>query len=236
MPRSNNIVALAVVSSAELICKDEALTRLQQGAVQQYERLRSIRNEETIRGLLLGLTLHRIKASLPHGEFGKWHTANLPRFGNRWVNYLMRLSLVFIQEAKATKPMLLTVAGDQTELALDTMEGAQRAFMQKVFKFAGEHSLSELLDKHGIKETAKIGGARAKSGKGDKPAKVDPEQLYHQSRDDIGSALDRLETLLVKENALQHLAGHKEEINGVVHALEQLTAKVGKAAKPLLKK
>lgn len=229
----NTIVALSLINSADLIAKDDALERLQAGAVMQYQRLRSIRNEETLRGLMLGLMLHRIKHSLPYGDFGKWTATNMPRFGTRWVNYLMRLSLVFVEECKVTKPHLLAVPGDQTELQLDGLQGMQRTFMVKALKFVGDHSLSELLDKHGIKETAKVGGARA-SGK-PKPVTLDAEQLYLQARDEIGLTLNQAETLLLKENRLQHLAGHPDEIAGVVAALAELHAKVSKAAKPLMK-
>lgn len=235
MPKPNNTVALALVSSTELVAKDDALSRLQAEAIHQFERLRCIRHEETLRGLMLGLMLHRIKASLPYGEFGKWQKANTSTISARWVNYLMRLALVFVEASKLTKPMLLALPGDQTELELDTLQGQQRSFVERAQKFIGALSLSELLDKHGIKETAKLGGARAKTGKGEKPANLDPEQLYHQSRDEIGGALDRLETLLLRENRLQHLLGHDEEIRGVVESLKSLAAKIGKAAKPLLK-
>lgn len=234
MSKPNTTVALALVSSGELVAKNDQLAQLQQAAILQFARLRSIRHEETLRGLMLGLMLHRIKASLPYGDFGKWIKANNASVKDRWVNYLMRLSLVFVSSSKLTKPMLLALPGDQTELQLDTMEGQQRAFMEKAMKFVGEHSLSELLDKHGIKETKKLGGAREKGGAA-KAEVIDPEQLHQQARDEIGGALDRIETLLLKDNALQHLAGHAEEIRGVVESLNELAAKVSKAARPLLR-
>jgi len=44
------------------------------------------------------------------------------------------------------------------------------------------------------------------------------------------------ESLLLKENRLQHLSGHPEEIAGVVISLRELADKVEAAAKPFLKK
>ena len=69
-----------------------------------------------------------------------------------------------------------------------------------------------------------------------KPASQNPEQLYLLARDEIGSVLDRAEALFIKENRLQHMAGHPEEIRGVVDGLRALADKVDAAAKPLLRK
>ena len=232
--KPNSLTALALINSAEIKATGTDLDLLKQSALQQFARLRSIRQEETLRGLLLGLTLHRIKASLPHGEFGAFIKASPTGFGDRWVNYLMRLALVFVDKSRATKPELLALPGDQAELALDGMAGAQRAFTEKAMKFVGELSLAELLDKHGIKETKKLGGTREPGDPPAPPAPLTAEQLYLQSRDEIGGALDRVESLLVKENLLQHLSGHPEEIQGVVDYLRATAAKVEAAAKPLL--
>ena len=149
-PMTQTTHALALISSADLKVSADNLALLQQSVTDQFRRLRALRGEEALRGLLLGLTLHRVKASLPHGEFGGWAKQHAT-FGDRWVNYLMKLSLIFIDKAKATKPELLALPGDQTELSLDGMEGAQRTFMTKALKFVGEESLSDLLIKHGIK-------------------------------------------------------------------------------------
>jgi hypothetical protein len=113
--------------------------------------MRRLRGEEALRGLLVGMALVRIKHSMPHGTFGPWVQENITAFGDRWASYLMRLGLAFAEKAKVTKPELLAIPGDQTELALDTMEGAQRRFVEKAVKFVGELSLNELLIKYGIK-------------------------------------------------------------------------------------
>jgi hypothetical protein len=233
MSKTNTLTALAIINSAEIKASGTDLDLLKQSAIQQFMRLRCLRGEETLRGLLLGLTLHRIKASLPYGEFGTFIKASPTGFSDRWVNYLMRLALVFVDKSRATKPELLALPGDQAELALDGMAGAQRAFTEKAMKFVGDLSLAELLEKYGIKETKKLGGAREAGAK----IPVEPitaEQLYLQSRDEIGGAIERAENLLLKENILQHLAGHPEEIRGVVDALHTLAQKVAKAAAPLL--
>ena len=57
----------------------------------------------------------------------------------------------------------------------------------------------------------------------------------HEGEQDMLTAFLGAEELLLKENAMQHLAGYPHEIRGVVEALNELSTKVSKAAKPLLR-
>jgi hypothetical protein len=107
-------------------------------------------------GILAGLTLHRVKASLPHGKFGAWVAqistsgGNLPAVKKSQASNYMRLALVFVEKAKVQKPDLLALPGDQT--ALELGDNAQHArFLGKLNGFVGDLSLNELLIKHGIK-------------------------------------------------------------------------------------
>lgn len=205
MAKPNTVSALALIGSSELKADSKQLALLQASAAEQFRRLRLLREEEALRGLLLGLTLHRVKASLPHGQFGKWSKAQAT-FGERWVNYLMKLALVFIDKAKATKPELLACPGDQTELTLDTLEGEQRRFVQKATKFVGKNSLAELLDLHGIKETKKLGGKRTASNEAEEPTeKATPEQLSLRAREDLAQFVTLGRQLLLADNVCQHL-------------------------------
>lgn len=206
MAKTNTVSALALIGSSELKADSKQLALLQASAAEQFRRLRLLREEEALRGLLLGLTLHRVKASLPHGQFGKWSKAQAT-FGERWVNYLMKLALVFIDKAKATKPELLACPGDQTELTLDTLEGEQRRFVQKATKFVGKHSLAELLDLHGIKETKKLGGKRTAGCDDDdsEETKATPEQLTARAREDLAQFVTLGRQLLIADNVCQHL-------------------------------
>jgi hypothetical protein len=231
MAKPNTVSALALIGSSELKADAKQLALLQASAAEQFRRLRLLREEEALRGLLLGLTLHRVKASLPHGHFGKWAKAQAT-FGERWVNYLMKLALVFIDKAKATKPELLACPGDQTELTLDTLEGEQRRFVQKATKFVGKHSLAELLDLHGIKETKKLGGKR---DKGDDDTPATPEQLAQQTRDEIGTGIQSLEQLLITENRLQYVVADEDFLRGTVESLQTLHAKTAELVAKLTK-
>lgn len=237
MAKPNTISALSIVGSAELKADTEQLSLLQASAVEQFRRMRAMREEEALRGVLLGLTLHRVKASLPHGEFGKWAKMHAT-FGERWVNYLMKLALIFIDKSKATKPELLACPGDQIALAIDGMEGEQRRFVTKAKKFVGELSLAELLDKYEIKTGKKLGGAREKGEEEQTPPT--PEELAQQTRDEIGTGIQKLEQLLITENRLQYVVGETDFLRGTVESLETLhaktaalVAKLTKTAKPV---
>jgi hypothetical protein len=110
--------------------------------------------------------------------------------------------------------------------------------MAKLAKFVGEKSLNELLRDYGIKGAPQIGGKRdagASSEDDSPPAALDPEELYQQARDEIGGLIERGELLLLTENRLQYLAGHPDEIKGVVSGLRTLADKVEAAARPFLK-
>lgn len=233
MPNPNTSTAIALIKDPELRVRDAHLAELQAATLAQFQHIKRIRGEETIRGLLAGMMLLRIKESMP-GGFVRWVEKDLHQFGRRWVNYLMRLAIVFTAKSRVTKPMMLQLPGDQTELQIESLQGTQRAFMEKALKFCGELSLTELLEKYGIKESKALGGKRERST--EEPAvELSGEDLYLIARDEIGAALERAEMLFVTENRLQHLAGHPEEIRGVVKSLRDLADKVEAAAKPILK-
>lgn len=233
MNQDNNN-AIALIGSADLRVKDNELELLKASAAQQFSRLRALRNEEALRGLLLGLTLHRIKASMAYGDFGGWAKQHAT-FGERWTSYLMKLAVTFVTVTKATKPELLALPGDQTELRLEDLEGAQRSFYTKASKFVADQSLNELLGAHGIKEQKKLGGTRelSPSGEGAKPAPT-PEQLAHSTRDEIGSGIERLEQLLIKEARLAYVAGDHDFLRGVAASLGELALKVDVSVRDLI--
>lgn len=230
MAKPTTTTALAVISSSELKADAKQLALLQNSVVAQFRRLHQMREEEALRGLLLGLTLHRVKASLPHGEFGKWAKTHAT-FGERWVNYLMKLALVFIDKAKATKPELLACPGDQAELALEGMEGEQRRFTAKARKFVGKLNLSELLDAHDIKGGKKLGSAREA---GEAPAEPTPEERALQTAEELGAWLTQGRQMLITENVCQHLSA--DQIRSVADSLNALRTDFRSGLGDLLKK
>jgi len=149
--------ALTILASPELAVAHDGIAKLQAAAVAQVEAV--VRSQRfTAQGAILaGLTLHRVKASIPHGSFGGFIAQKLTGINN-WkpgtakvnASYYMRIATLFVERARVTKPDLLALPGDQTTLTLgDTHEA--RALVAKLEKFVGECSLDELLIKHGIK-------------------------------------------------------------------------------------
>lgn len=235
-PTKEKPSASIVLKSRETFAVME-IAQLQTVAIDQLAAIPRLQREASLRAILCGLTLHRVKATLPHGDWMPWLKqiattgSNLP--GRQQCNFYMRLAEVAVEKMKATRPELLALPGDQSELTLDTADGQTRVFIEKLTKFVGGRSLNELLDDHGIKNAKQLGGKRV-AGDDGAPTPT-AEDLYTQSRDEIGGMIQRAETLFFTENRLQYLAGHPEEITGVVSGLRSLADKVEAAAKTILK-
>ena len=245
--------ALVLVNTPEWAVAGDEVKHLQDLAVEQLGAISKMENAAAMGSIIAGLTLHRVKASMKHGTFGKWLDqirtggANLEKrpsgsfleVTQRHAQRYMSLALHFLDECKVQLPELLALPGDQ--LTLDLADGHDHNdLLVKLRKFCGSCSLNELLIKHDIKSvglkkelTAQKAGEEKAAGAAAAPPT--PEELYEQSRDEVGSALLRLETLLIEENRLQYLAGHPE-LRGGVDSLKSLSKKVLKAARPLLKK
>lgn len=148
--------ALTVLAAPELRVAKDDLKKLQAAAVAQLRAVAEMDSNAAKAAILCGLTLHRVKASMP-GNFREWVEEMLPK-GNMWTpktavknaSYYMRLALAFLEKTKLAKPDLLAL-GDGTA-ALDlTDKATAKKFLAKLTEFIGEHSTNELLIKHGIK-------------------------------------------------------------------------------------
>ncbi len=114
-----------------------------------------LEGEAALRAIFAGVALHRIKASLKHGEFGPWLSSQEDVAKKSQVNNYMRLASVFLEKTRATKAELLALTGSNE--ALFTPGEEARSFVAKVEKFVGESSLNELLIKYGIKGVVREG-------------------------------------------------------------------------------
>lgn len=228
-PSKKDTSALVLLQDRQISASVE-LTKLQAAALHQLDTLARLNREAPVRAILVGLTLHKIKAVLKRGEFIPWIKQHVKGRGYVQCTYYMRLAVAFAEKTRVTKPEILAIAGDQTELAIEPADDTARRMMEKITKFVGESNLSELLDRYRIKETKKLGGAREGNDSEDVPEETDPEELYEQARDAIGAVLTSAEELLIRDNRLQHLAGHPEEIRGVVESLRRLAERVEAAA------
>jgi hypothetical protein len=153
MSKTNN--ALALVSQPEFAVAKDGLAKLKEAAVLQASAISELESKAALGAIIAGLTFHRVKASLNHGEFGPWIAQISTSGGNLNIkksqaNHYMRLAMVFLEKAKVQKPDLLALPGDQ--MALEVGDGhPARQFFTKAQKFVGDLSLNELLIKHGIK-------------------------------------------------------------------------------------
>jgi len=195
-----------LVEDTKVLAKSRELADLQRDTLQQLGIMSGLRREEALRGLLVGAALLRIKASIGHGNFMPWVKANVTTIGQRWVNYLMRLALVFFAKSRVLKSELLALPGDQLNLAIEGKEGMQRQMVEKAVKFVGDLSIAELLEKHGIKDTKKLGGARDKKEGDEAPATIDPEQLAANARAALSDVHETLRQLLLTDNVCQYLS------------------------------
>ena len=152
-----SIHALNILASSELVVAQDGLTQLEDAAISQVLAVARSQRFTAQGAILAGITLHRVKASLPHGQFGPFLAQKLakltfwtPGYAKVCASYYMRLATVFIERAKVTKPDILALPGDQTTLTLGDSHEA-RALVGKLEKFVADCSLDELLIKYGIK-------------------------------------------------------------------------------------
>ncbi len=145
--------ALTVLAAPELAVEKPNLKKLQAAAVEQCAAVGQMESKAAMGAVLAGITLHRVKASMPHGKFGPWVESNSHSGANlkqRQCNYYMRLAQVFLEKARVQTPDLLALPGDQNALA-EGGTAATKRFIAKLGTFVGDLSLTELLIKHGIK-------------------------------------------------------------------------------------
>lgn len=88
------------------------------------------------------------KANAAHGEFKPWVRTHVGERAYRSVAYYMQLGLRFAEKSKITNEEFLQLA---TLNPKGAKSGPAKSAFEKVEKFIGEHSLTELLIKHGVK-------------------------------------------------------------------------------------
>jgi hypothetical protein len=235
MPKDTHTttIARATVAHPELKTTDERLAIIQTMAVEHFATMRRIRGDESRHGLAAGMLLLTIKENLGHGEFGTWADANIVGFGKTYRAYLMKLALEFIAKMDVSRPELLAVRGDQMELAIEKREALVARFESRVAKFIGDLSLAELFEKHGIKETKKLGGARDKADATPAP-EPSADQLAAQTRDEIGAAIERLEGMILHEGRLSHVISDHDFLRGVATSLGDIALKADRTIRELL--
>ena len=231
MPKGNHRpskkAALVVLSDKTL--STIPVEQLQAIAIEQIRTIARIEQSTAMRAILLGLTLHKVKASLAHGKFTKWIKSKVTLEGNLWTpattkknaSFFMRLASVAAEKARLTKPELLALPGDQTELTLDTAEGDSRRFVSKITKFIGEKSLNELLRLHGIKDTKPPTKPRADDDD-DEKAETAPEVTAQIWREGISEWIESGRYQLLEE--APNVALQTDQLRNIEGVLTKLLA------------
>ena len=230
---NKNTHALAILGDRALSYDQAMLPKIQAAALQQLAEVARLGRERGARAVLAGLALCRVKASLKHGQFLPWLKDNVG-VGKTACNDYMRLALAFVEKSGVSKPDLLALPGDQTSLAIDAGDEAQRRFFTKLEKFVGQSSLSELLAKHDIKGQPKLGGARLPEGQDEDElgSDPDPEALAAQKREEISAWLAQGRALLVSENACQFLGA--DDQRSVLDGIDALRTDLREALRHLI--
>jgi hypothetical protein len=227
---------VAVVFNDSKLTAAALLTKFQAATIDAIEQIARFEKLNIERRLGVGIALRIVKASLPHGQFTTWLKANVKEAGYTQCTYMMRLAETFVEEVGLGRATVKAIGEGKVSLKVKE-KGRPTAVQKAATEFIGGLTWGELLMKHDIKADPKKKAKDEPAGDDEPaPAKtLSPEEQYEQSRDELGSLIDRAETLLLKENRLQHLAGHPEEIAGVVAGLRDLATKVEAAAGPLIK-
>lgn len=232
MAKAEEISTALVVADARLTKKNQ-LASFQKKTAKQVALIGKTEKDNVTRRLFVGLALHVIKESLPFGEWTPWTEKHvLTETSQRQMHYMMSAAAVWIEKTGVDKPEVAALPGGNFSLKLK--DGPGKKLVASAIEFVGVRTWGELLAEEEIKDgTPTLGGARPKPTKKGKAPSA--EQLYLFARDEIGTAIESVERVLVKENLLQHLADHPEEVAGVVDSLRKVADDVEKAAKPLLK-
>lgn len=209
MPKHNH--ALTLVADPAFAVEKSEVENLQKTALQMVAAVGQMEGRAATAAILAGITLHRVKASLKHGEFRPWLESNVHHGGHlkkTSANYYMRLAATFLESAKITKPLLLTLPGDQTALDLGDEHPARDLFA-KITRFVGECSLSELLIKHGIKGVGlKTELEKQQAAEEAEDART-PEQQAAAARarawEETYGAVQRLRAAFTEPDQVQHL-------------------------------
>jgi|GEM_PF-5784336 len=175
--------ALTVLASPELTVGKEKIKSLEAAAVAQCAAVGQLESKAAAGAIMAGLTLHRVKASTPHGKFGSFIEQKLTKV-NFWTagtaktnaSYYMRLALAFVEKARADKGALLALPNDATTLDLGDTANAKK-LAAALEKFVGDLSLTELLIKHNIKGV----GLKTELAVGDDDAE-DPSEMTPAQR------------------------------------------------------
>lgn len=149
--KPNKTNALEVIAESQITTAKWQFEDLSRQIREELEFISRMESAAAVRALRFGILMHHVKAMLPHGKFMPWQVETFPGIKRSQCGYYMRLALVFIETMRLNKAEVLALPEAQLELALDKQDSSARSVLEKVSKFVGTQSLTELLIKHNIK-------------------------------------------------------------------------------------
>lgn len=171
------------------------LSDLARQARDELVQIAQMEGAAAVRALRFGIVMHHIKSKLDHGKFQPWLAANFTDVKYRQLNYYMRLAIVFADSMRLNQAEVFALPGAQLQLPLDGQDGATRSVLEKVAKFVGDLSLTELLIKHDIKSV----GLKKELGEGAEDideSNLPPDEVLRRRRDEIfGGTIEHLGSL-----------------------------------------
>lgn len=188
--------ARELLSSEQLAAHDaEAIDQLKHTALRQLGAVQQLSQQHAAGCVLCGLTLHRVKASLSHGEWEPWLKSmaeqNAPTGSvfkklpsAQHCRFYMRLATVFVEKTGTLLPHLLALPGDQFGLEIPDSD-AGRELAEKLTAFVGDQSLNDLFDRYKIKERQVpqgIAGKGGRLGEHREPAPANPLEAQEIAR------------------------------------------------------
>lgn len=191
--------ALALYEHDQVKLAGDQLSSLERAAIHQIGYVRREEKENSVRVILCGLALRRIKASLNHGEWLPWQNLHLvPICGEsatRTVRNYMKLADCFVESARLSLPDFLALPGDQAELALSAeSDDTARQLMQRLGKFVGDVGPTELMYKYGVRQDSRVEKTRRLAGGSDEAAPMtdaEKEMTVQERFNEIEATLKR---------------------------------------------
>lgn len=176
------------------------------------------------KAVALGLVLHAVKNSMPHGRWTPWLTETLTGLtfwsaGTAKVNasYYMRLAITFVEQCKPAKTEVLAISSGNALATIADPKGAAAKLMSRIDDFIGDRSLNEVLIDEGIKQTGGSGGGGARGSGG--AIAADTDTLL----EDAGQLFLTFDQILLDPNTLKRFPARQldEMEQQLVTKLEQ---------------
>jgi len=169
--------------------KVQFLKRAETIVARQFKKLFRSEHETAVNAVVIGLLLWQAKAAVEKGTFMDWVAKNAGERAYRNSRYYMSLAQVFVEKGRLSLDERLAAS---TLTGKAPKAGPAKGVYEKLSKFIGEESLSDLFIKHGIKG---VGLKSALTAGEEPPALTDAQQAEQQMELDWSQAWEPAKSL-----------------------------------------